>query len=278
MTTRQRIARRPVVVKLGGELLEDKASRARLARLIARAGKGARLVIVHGGGKEIDAAMAQAGIPKRQVDGIRVTDDATLQVVVAVLAGSINTRFVAAINAAGGKALGLTGADAGVGLVRRASPFTTTTGERVDLGFVGEPLPASNPALVNVLVRERFVPVIACIGASRDGSLYNVNADTFAAHLAGRLGATRLVIAGATSGVLDESGATIAALDGRGVSRMVKSGTVTAGMIAKLRACHKAGRNGVRDVVIANGRDVSRLSTFVSGGWPPPGTWTRVSA
>ena len=265
-----------VVLKLGGELLEDRARMKDVARLIARAARRSTLVVVHGGGKDIDAALAQAGIIKQQVDGLRITDEATLQVVIAVLAGSINTRLVAAVNAAGGRAVGLTGADAGVGLVKRAKPHRATNGEMVDLGFVGEPLPSGDAPLLASLAGQQFVPIVACIGAARDGSLFNVNADTLAGNLAARLGARRLVFAGGTPGVLDGEGKTIPALDGDGIGELVSSGTATAGMVAKLRACHRAIEDGVRDVSIADGRQPGRLAALLAGTASPNGAWTRI--
>ena len=163
---------------------------------------------MHGGGREIDAALAQVGIPKRQVDGLRVTDEDTLNIVVSVLAGSINTRFVAAINAAGGKAVGLTGADAGVAPVKKAAPHKATSGETVDLGMVGTPLNApARRACSRRSARPATCRSIACVSASKDGQLFNVNADTLAGSLAARLKAKRLVIAGATAGVLDKKNA-----------------------------------------------------------------------
>src|SRR4029453_13701629 len=117
------------VLKLGGELIENDEKLKAMGKAVARAAKKARLVVVHGGGREIDAALQLAGIPKRQVDGLRVTDAATLDVVVAVLAGSVNTKFVAAINAAGGRAVGLTGADVSVAPVKRAALHASTNGE-----------------------------------------------------------------------------------------------------------------------------------------------------
>jgi acetylglutamate kinase len=245
------------LLKLGGELLENDQKVAAVARMVARA--RAPMVIVHGGGREIDAALATAGIPKRQVDGLRVTDGPTLDIVVSVLAGTVNTTFVAAINAAGGQAVGLTGADAGVGPVKKASAHQSTSGEVVDLGLVGEPVKAAAPAVVTSLIRGRFLPVIACIGASRTGQLYNVNADTLAGSLAARLQVTRLIIAGGTPGVLDEQGQTIPALDPRDIKALIKSGTASAGMVAKLTACESAVRAGVRDVWIVDGRDAKRL-------------------
>jgi acetylglutamate kinase len=264
------------VLKVGGELLEDRASLAVLARIIARTARTTRLVVVHGGGREIDAALTQAAIPKHQVDGLRVTDERTLQVVVAVLAGSINTRFVAAINAAGGRAVGLTGADAGVGLVKPAKPHRATNGELVDLGLVGEPVPGKESPLLDTLTRKDFVPVIACVGSARDGRLFNVNADTLAANVAVRIKASRLVFAGGTAGVLDSAGHTLASLDSEAIDELVGSGTATAGMVAKLRASRAALDGGVKDVVIADGRS-PRLAALIQGKASRVGAWTRVA-
>lgn len=252
------MSRRPrLVLKLGGELLEQPQDVARVAKAVAALARRASLVVVHGGGKEIDAALATAGIPKQQVDGLRVTDARTLDVVVAVLAGAINTRLVAAIRGAGGKPVGLTGADATVATVKRAAPITTVAGARVDLGLVGAPVTNGTPTLIADLLARGYVPVVACIGATRDGQLLNVNADTLASHLAGAIGAERLVIAGGTSGVLDLHGQTIDRLTMREAGRLIKSGTANKGMVAKLQACRAALQRGVGDVVIANGRDVA---------------------
>jgi acetylglutamate kinase len=244
-----------VVLKLGGELLEQRADVDRIAEGIARLAARGPLAVVHGGGKEIDAGLAAAGIQKVQVDGIRVTDAATLDVVVAVLAGAINTRLVAALRAAGARPVGLTGADAGVVSIRKAAPLTRSTGEKVSLGLVGAPRGNGAPALVTDLVSRGYVPVIACIGATNDGQILNVNADTLAAHLAVGLRAGRLVIAGGTAGVLDDDGRTIERVDDRQASRLIKQGTASAGMVAKLQACRAAVRGGVGDVVIVNGRE-----------------------
>lgn len=252
------------LVKLGGELLETDAKLASMGRALAAAAEAGPLVVVHGGGREIDAALAAAGVAKRQVDGLRVTDSHTLSVVVGVLAGLVNTRLVAAINAAGGRAVGLTGADAGVAPVRKAAPHRATTGEVVDLGLVGEPTRAASPALLEVLARRTFLPVVACIGASKNGQLYNVNADTMAGSLAARLGAGRLIIAGGTAGVLDEEGRTLPVLDSKEIRALVRSGTASAGMVAKLRACEAASANGVRHVAIVDGRDPRVLARSIA--------------
>ena len=264
-----------VVLKVGGELLEGEGT-GRMARLIARTGRSTRLVVVHGGGKEIDVALAQVSIPKHQVDGLRITDAATLEVVVGVLAGVINTRFVAAINAARGRAVGLTAADADVLAVRHAKPHRATSGELFDLGLVGEPVAGTGAPLIEVLCRNGFTPVLSSIGAARDGQLFNVNADTLAGSLAARLKASRLVIAAATAGVLDGTGRTIPRLTGTRIAELVGSGTATAGMVAKLRACRAAVDGGVGDVAIADGRS-PKLSALITGTASRTGNWTRLT-
>lgn len=260
-----------VVLKIGGELLEQQGDVASIAAGIARLSARVRLVVVHGGGREIDAALAAAGIGKVQVDGIRVTDARTLAVVVPVLAGTINTRLVAAVRAAGGRPVGLTGADSGVVSVRRALPMTIAAGRKVGLGLVGSPTRNGAPTLVTDLLAKRYVPVIACIGADRHGQLLNVNADTLGAHLAVALGAARLIFAGGTAGVLDDAGRTIAVLRARDAARLIGAGTASAGMVAKLQACRAAIRGGVRDVLIVNGReaDFGMLAGRAVGAKPP---------
>jgi acetylglutamate kinase len=251
---------RPLILKFGGELLEDRAHLATLVGAISSiAACGSPIVIVHGGGKEIDAALKAAGLEKRQVDGLRITDEATLDVVVSVLAGAVNTRFVAALNAAGVAAVGLTGADGRCGLSAAAPPHCSVDGRVVDLGRVGIPDADADMRLLRTLTADGFVPVIACIGLGRDGRVFNVNADTFAGHLAARLGARRLVVAGTTPGVLDGSGATLPVLGADAIASLVGEGTATAGMIAKLRACEHALAAGVDDVVIVDGRDGAAL-------------------
>src|SRR3954453_18174534 len=142
----------PVVLKFGGELIEDRAHLATVvASLSAIARTAAPLVIAHGGGREIDASVKGGGIEKRQVEGLRITDQATLDVVVSVLAGAVNTRFVAALNTAGGPAVGLTGADASCGLATAAAPHRTVDGGTVDLGCVGIPEAGADMQLLHTL-------------------------------------------------------------------------------------------------------------------------------
>ena len=264
---------RPLVLKFGGELLDEPS---RVQTVVAAAARindgGTPLVVVHGGGKEIDAALKAAGIEKRQVDGLRVTDEPTLQVVVSVLVGTVNTRLVAALTAAGIPAVGLTGADANCGLSDQAPPHQSAAGQIVDLGRVGLPSRLADMRLLTTLIGNGFVPVIASIGIGSDGRLFNVNADTMAGHLAARLNARRLVIAGTTPGVLDAAGATMPALDAARIAELVSDGTATAGMIAKLRACEQALAAGVDDVVIVDGRDQTALESAASQAAPPRAT------
>ena len=256
------------LVKFGGELLEQPDRLAALAAMLTRAAEGKRLAVVHGGGREIDAALARLGVPKRQVDGLRITDAQTMGVVVEVLAGAVNTRFVAAITAAGGRAVGLTGADAGLAMVEKAAQHVAVDGQIVDLGLVGEPVDDGPPALLRDLVTAGYLPVVCSIGVGRDGTLFNVNADTLAGHLAGRLQVRQLVIAGATPGVLDGSGQTVARLDRAGAEAMVQSGVASAGMIAKLRASMAALAAGVEEVVLVDGREAQTLASLLEA---PPG-------
>jgi acetylglutamate kinase len=255
----------PLVLKFGGELLEHCASLAGVVSAVASIVKtGAAVVIVHGGGREIDAALVHAGIAKQQVDGLRITDDATLEVVVSVLAGTVNTRLVAAFNHGGVRAVGLTGADGRCGLCVAAPPHRTADGGAVQLGRVGIPSESLDTRLLNALIDRGYVPVLACIGVNEDGRLLNVNADTLAGHLAAKLGAQRLVIAGTTPGVLN-GGVTVPELDGAGIQDLVADGTATAGMIAKLRACEHALSRGVQQVVIVDGRNQDALVAAAIG-------------
>lgn len=243
------------VLKLGGELLEDAAAMSGAAAAIVRLAQAGPVVVVHGGGRAVDAELRARGIEPRFADGLRVTDGRTLDTVVSVLAGRTNTTLVAAIGIAGGRAVGLTGADASVGLAERAAPLSTVGGRHVDLGLVGDPA-GGDVTLLADLLRLGYIPVVASIGVGGDGALLNVNADTFAAHLACSLRARRLIVAGTTPGVLDGAGATIPELTGEDVARLTASGTAHSGMIAKLTACQRALAGGVGDVLIVAGRGV----------------------
>ncbi len=236
---------RATLLKLGGELLEDAAAMRAAAAGVAALAAAGSVTVVHGGGRAIDADLKARGKAPRFVDGLRVTDEDTLATVVAVLAGRINTAFVAALGAAGVKAVGLTGADASLGLATLAPALRTTSGAMADLGLVGVP---------SDLMALGYVPVVASVGVNADGALLNVNADTLAAHLAGAAGAARLIIAGKTAGVFDAGGRTCQALDADAARAMVAEGTARDGMVAKLGACLEALSGGVADVRILDGR------------------------
>jgi len=250
------------VLKLGGELLEDvaaiRASAAAIVRLAARE----PLVVVHGGGRSIDAELKARGLTPRFADGLRITDSATLDSVVAVLAGRTNTALVAALGALGAKAAAPTRADAPIGPPVQAPPLATVKGEQVDLGLVGDPADG-DLTLLDDLLGLGYVPVIASVGVAADGTLLNVNADTFAAHLAASLKARRLLVAGTTPGVLDGDGATIDELTATDVDRLTASGTAHSGMLAKLTACRHARKGGVDEVAIVAGRGVEDFDTAV---------------
>lgn len=250
------------VLKLGGELLEDAAAVRAAADAIVRLAARGPLAVVHGGGRAIDAELRVRGLTPRFADGLRVTDAAALDAVISVLAGRTNTSLVAAIGAAGGRAVGLTGADARIGLAVQAAPLATINGERVDLGLVGEP-DGGDVALLSDLLGLGYIPVIASVGVAADGTLLNVNADTFAAHLAAALRARRLIVAGTTPGVLDSGGGTIPRITEADVARLTASGTAHSGMVAKLTACRHALSGGVGEVSIVAGRGVEDFERAV---------------
>jgi acetylglutamate kinase len=263
---------RPLVLKFGGELLEEASELQTLVLAVRQIAAATPLVVIHGGGREIDVALKTAGIEKRQVDGLRITDEATLNVVVSVLAGTVNTRVVAAMTTAGIPAVGLTGADGGCGLAEAAPPHRAVDGRMVNLGRVGVPVENADTRLLTTLLENGFVPIVACIGIGRDGDLFNVNADTFASHLATRLCARRLVIAGTTPGVLGPDRSTLRSLDPAAIGQLLADRTATAGMVAKLQACQWAVSGGVEDVFIVDGRNRLALETAATDSSPANGT------
>ena len=262
---------RPLVLKLGGELLETVPQRERIAALSASISGTRPLVIVHGGGRAIDAELTRRNITPKKVDGLRITDAETLDAVIAVLAGSANTELVAALVGAGLGAVGLTGVDAGFGRARRTQAHTSTTGAIVDLGFVGDPTQA-DPSLIQLLVEHGYVPVVASLGLSTEdvgpAHVLNVNADVMACRLAAAFDECDLVIAGGTPGVLDDHGETISVLDPAGIDSVIASGTATAGMVAKLASCRTALVAGVATIRLIDGRQLDAEHSVESA----PGT------
>jgi acetylglutamate kinase len=235
----------PLVLKLGGELLETVEGRVAVAQMARTLLSTRPLAIVHGGGRAIDAELARRGVAPKKVDGIRVTDAPTLEAVIAVLAGSANTDLVAALVMEGVRAVGLTGVDAAMGEARRSPEF----------GLVGDPSDV-DPSLIELLMTQGYVPVIASLGIESGPSgagVLNVNADVMACRLAAAIGA-ELVIAGTTPGVLDAEGATLPALTVADMVALIEAGTATAGMVAKLRASQEALEDGVPSVRLVDGR------------------------
>jgi acetylglutamate kinase len=243
------------VLKLGGELLEDAVSLRETAEAVTALSRKSPLVVVHGGGRAIDSELRLRGLEPKFVDGLRITDAAALDVVISILAGRTNTVLVATLVAAGCRAVGLTGADAGIGLAQRAPAFVSAHGSTTDLGLVGQPIDGSRELIVDLL-QGGYVPVIASIGVTAGGELLNVNADSLAGHLAGSLTASRLIVAGGTAGVLDARGESIDELTLERVDAMIASGEAHSGMVAKLTACRAAIARGVSDVSIVHGRQV----------------------
>lgn len=237
---------KPTVVKLGGSLLDDPVTRSRALESIAASWSDSNpLVVVHGGGKHVDRMLAKLGIQKQTIEGLRVTDDATLEVVVSALAGVVNKTLVAEFQQLGVSSVGLTGADGETVIANRHAPIGGT-----DLGHVGV-VADVHPELVRTLTAIGLLPLVGSVAIGRDGSLLNVNADSFASSLAVALGASRLVFMTDVEGVEDATGQVIGQLDFGAVEQLLASPFVTGGMKPKLRAVLTALAGGVAEIAIA---------------------------
>lgn len=256
----QRYSGETIVVKFGGHAMVDDE----LADLFARdvvllKHLGINPVIVHGGGPQIGKLLERLGIASRFEDGLRVTDEATMDVVEMVLSGAVNKTIVRAINKAGGKAVGLSGSDASLLRARKAEHRRKGTDgqieQMIDLGFVGEPS-GVDPALLNALAAddENFIPVVAPVGVGVDGDRYNINADSAAGALASALNARRLLLLTDIAGVLDKAGNLLRKIDKACVPDLIEDGTAAGGMIPKLETAAKSVENGVGAAVILDGR------------------------
>ena len=261
----QRYHRKTVVIKYGGHAMVDpELSRSFARDVVLLKQLGMNPVVVHGGGPQIGGMLKKLGIESAFEDGQRVTDDKTLSVVEMVLAGSINTEIVRSINLAGGKGVGLSGADAGLIRARKLSRTVRDPSseiERViDLGFVGEP-ESVNPDVITALTNasEGFIPVIAPLGVGPDSQSYNINADTAAGAIAQALNAKRLLLMTDVAGVLDQAGELIRSLKADKVPELVANGTAKGGMIPKLETAADAVRGGVEATVILDGRKPNAL-------------------
>ncbi|KCZ92107.1 acetylglutamate kinase [Hyphomonas johnsonii] len=256
----QRYAGQTIVVKYGGHAMVDPALAAGFARdVVLLKALGIHPVIVHGGGPQIGSLLDRLGIHSEFKDGLRVTDEATMEVVEMVLSGPINKTIVRAINQAGGKAVGLSGSD---GNLIRAEKATRTAKDPdshieqvLDLGFVGEPS-AIDTTVLDAMLRAdaQLIPVVAPVGVGRDGARYNINADTAAGALAAALGASRLLLLTDVAGVLDKARNLIREIPVAAIPGMIADGTAAGGMIPKLETAAHSVNHGVGAAVILDGR------------------------
>lgn len=254
----RRFAGKTFVIKYGGHAMGDDALADVFARdVVLLKQVGINPIIVHGGGPQIGKMLERLKIQSSFVDGLRVTDGATVEVVEMVLAGSINKAIVSAINRAGGTAVGLSGKDGNLIQARRLTRTKIDPDshiERVlDLGFVGEP-ETVDPKVLQVFAKSDIIPVIAPTGTGPNGETYNINADTVAGAIAGAVGATRLLLLTDVAGVLDKQKNHIDELTIDQAKTLIADGTISGGMIPKIETCLMAVIQGVEAAVILDGR------------------------
>ncbi len=249
----QALDRKTVVVKFGGNAMVDEDLKSSFARdIVLLKQVGVNPVIVHGGGPQIARLLEQIGKQSRFIEGMRVTDDETMDVVEMVLGGQVNKQIVALINRHGGRAVGLTGKDGGL-ITARKMRLADSDEPDHDLGQVGE-VEAIDPAVVAMLDDDGFIPVIAPIGVGHDGASYNINADLVAGRLAAVLGAEKLLLLTNTPGVLDPDGKLLTGLTAAETERLIAAGVIHGGMLPKVRCALDAVNAGVRTSQIIDGR------------------------
>jgi len=252
----RRYAGRTLVLKYGGHAMGDAEVGDSFARdVVLLKQVGINPIVVHGGGPQIGQMLRRLGIESRFVDGLRVTDRETMEVVEMILAGMINKQLVSAINAEGGCAIGLSGKDGGLIEARKLVRTRVEAGvtSEVDLGFVGEPQRIS-AAVLDTLKQSDFIPVIAPIGVGSKGETYNINADTVAGAVAAAVKATRLLLLTDIAGVLDADKRLITELTAATARRLIGEGVINGGMIPKVETCLEAVEGGVEAAVIVDGR------------------------
>lgn len=240
-----------VVIKYGGHAMTDESLRLSFAKDMALLKLvGINPVVVHGGGPQIGTLLEQLGIKSEFVDGMRVTDDATMEIVEMVLTGKVNKEIVNNIHIAGGKAVGISGKDAG--LITASKMFHDDKGSKVDIGLVGA-VEKVNPDIISILEKDKFIPVIAPIGADANGVTYNINADIAAGKIAESLKAEKLILLTDITGVMikGELASSIKASD---IPELIKSGEIKGGMIPKVNCCVEAIGAGVNKTHIIDGR------------------------
>ncbi len=244
-----------IVIKYGGNAMVEERLKESFARdVILLKLVGMNPVVVHGGGPQIDEALKKIGKTGTFIQGMRVTDEETMEVVEWVLGGEVQQDIVMLINHFGGQAVGLTGKDGG--LIRAKKMLVAdekNVGGMIDLGFVGE-IEAINPAVVKALQDDAFIPVISPIGFSEEGQAYNINADLVAGKMAEILHAEKLVMMTNIPGVMDKSGTLLTDLTAREIDSLFADGTISGGMLPKISSALDAAKSGVNSVHIIDGR------------------------
>lgn len=254
----QRFTGKTIVVKYGGNAMVDDALKHEFARdIVLMKLVGINPVVVHGGGPQIGEVLSALGVESRFVDGMRVTDGKTMDVVEMVLGGLVNQDIVSLINQSGGKAIGLTGKDAGLirakkMVIKRASEEMQEP-EIIDIGHVGE-VSSIDRSLIDMLVASDFIPVIAPIGVGDDNTTYNINADLVAGRLAQELNAEKFILLTNVAGVQDKDGKLISRVTATDVERLIAEGTISGGMLPKVNCALSAVRHGVNSSQIIDGR------------------------
>ena len=246
-----------IVVKYGGAAMVEESLKIKFARDLALMKLvGMNPVVVHGGGPQVGAALKKLNIPTRFVNGMRVTDAATMDVVEMVIGGQVNQEIVALLNHHGGKAVGVTGKDGGLIRARQLKLSQADVGleasEIIDIGHVGE-IEAVDAKVLATLMRDGFIPVIAPIGAGSEGEPYNINADLVAGRVAEALKAEKLILLTDTPGILDAQGATLSRLSAEEAGQLIADGAISGGMLPKTRCALEAVAGGVGSAQIIDG-------------------------
>ena len=249
----QALDQKTVVIKFGGNAMVDEPLKSSFAQdIVLLKQVGVNPVIVHGGGPQIGKLLEQIGKKSEFIEGMRVTDHETMDVVEMVLGGLVNKQIVSLINSHGGRAVGLTGKDGGL-INARKMKLAGADAEGPDLGQVGE-VDSIDPAVVKMLDDDDFIPVIAPIGVGRDGTSYNINADLVASKLASVLGAEKLLLLTNTQGVLDTEGNLLTGITASETDRLIKQGIIHGGMLPKVNCALDAVKSGVKTSQIIDGR------------------------
>ncbi len=249
----QALDQKTVVIKFGGNAMVDEQLKSSFAQdIVLLKQVGVNPVIVHGGGQQFGKLLEQIGKESRFIEGMRVTDNETMDVVEMVLGGLVNKQIVSLINSHGGRAVGLTGKDGGL-INARKMKLTNADAENQDLGQVGE-VDSIDPAVVKMLDEDNFIPVIAPIGVGKDGVSYNINADLVAGKLAAVLGAEKLLLLTNAPGVLDPEGKLLTGISARETDRLIEQGIIHGGMLPKVRCALDAVKCGVKTSQIIDGR------------------------